>query len=256
MGAARSHLVEAPLGQVSLDGQGVIHVTSVNVNQAVQELEAISGCDPVAWHTAAQKIDWTGDFQCQDFALQMLLAATGGSIIASTASQAIAKEEPQTIEAGAVPLDNTNIFTDADGYLVGVVELHDATGSTVMKQIAPAGTPAAGEFKVTDAAAGTLAFNTGDNDGTIKVTYAYRDATRNNLQVNRDDVPPYVELLVPLCAASLAAPTVSDPVGIYFPRARIVGSAHSAQTGQNQLATMTYNFRAVADGNGLVLQVI
>lgn len=257
MGAARSHLVKAPLGQVILDGQGAIHVTNVNVNKSVTELEALSGCDAFPWHTEAQRIDVTGDFTLQDFNLQIEKLATGGAIIATSAADKIVKEEAITVPATpfVATVAEADITVDEDGFGIVVVEKYDANGSTVMTQVSGAPS-AADEFQVSDAAAGDITFHTSNEGDTLRVTYQTEGTSRDNLQVSKSNTPGLVSLLLPICARTLAAPDTDDHVGFYFPRVRITGSQHGAQVGQNTISEFTYNFRALPDGNNLIVQVV
>jgi len=186
------------------------------------------------------------------------MAAISGASI-ETAGWVMVDREAVTLTAGGALLAGASggdPLTNEDGTLAGVVYSADSNGETVFTQIAPDGTPAAGEFCMDTADPDTL-ITAGADDGTVVyVSYAYTTALAKMLRVMDTSEPPNVSLLLPVCGVDLGAQGVKTAAGVYIPRVRFLNRDFNAAPAGGELQGQTLSFSGVPAADGELYRYI
>jgi hypothetical protein len=164
--------------------------------------------------------------------------------------------ETKTVSGSPFTIDLSDVLLADENSLYAVeITVYTAAGEEPLKQVT--GAPAAAdEFQVSTPSSGTVTFHSSRSGHTVRATYVYQVASRENLKVLGANVPQYGSLLLPFCGAEATAKSTDAPTGFYFPRVLITGGGVSVAAGATDLPRFAYNFSAIKDDNDLLYQVM
>ena len=242
MGKSLRNITHEPL-VVLVDGQALDSVESIEWNSSpnTETLRAGGGAFPYATIQYGQAIEGSITLRYADTAVLQKLF--GGTALTSGIQFTI----EETINASSIysALGNAAVATPLQS---GFIMVKSADGTKLFTE-SKTGSPAAGEFAYLGVTG--IKFASADNATSVKATYGVFNASGQGWDYTETATPSYVSIVVvPKQESRDTSNIVNAP--FQLPKARFNAISDTLNLGTP--GSLTFNFSAVADGNGRAIR--